>query len=132
MEHKREDILRSVLEGVTFNLNIILDVFKQYGDINEVTVIGGGAKGAVWRQIMADVYNVNILKPNHLEEATSMGAAVTAGVGAGLYKDFNIISKFINIESVHEPNTQNHKEYSKSIHLFDECYKSLVNVFDKF
>lgn len=131
MEHKREDILRSVLEGVTLNLNVILKVFKQHADIKDMIVIGGGAKGKVWRQIMADVYNVNILKPDYLEEATSMGAAVTGGVGVGLFKDFDVINNFINIDDVQKPIESNNAKYGQLAPIFDECYYSLVNVYEK-
>lgn len=131
MEHQRKDILRSVLEGVTFNLNVILNVFKQYVDINEVIVIGGGAKGKVWRQIMADIYNLSILTPNYLEEATSMGAAVTGGVGVGVFKDFEVINKFIKIDSVEKPIESNSSVYRELAPIFDECYHSLVNVYEK-
>lgn len=131
MEHKRADILRSVLEGVTFNLNIILQVFKEYCLIDRLTVIGGGAKGRIWRQIMADIYNIYIEKPDYLEEATSMGAAITGGVGTGQFKDFDVINKFVNIESVHEPDTNNRRKYDKLKPIFDECYYALGSVYDK-
>ena len=131
MEHKRNDILRSVLEGVTLNLNVILNVFKQYTEINEMVVIGGGAKSQVWRQMMADVYSLKILKPNYLEEATSMGAAITGGVGVGVFKDFDVISKFLDIESAQEPIESNSKKYKELMPIFDECYYSLVNVYEK-
>lgn len=131
MEHKREDVLRSVLEGVTFNLNIILDVFKQFSSINSITVIGGGAKGRIWRQIMADIYKVSIEKPDYLEEATSMGAAVTGGVGVGEFKDFDVIDRFVKIESVQKPDENSSSQYDRLKPIFDECYYALVNVYDK-
>lgn len=129
--HKREDMLRSVLEGVAFNLNVILDIFRQHCAIHELAVIGGGAKGRVWRQIMADVFNARILKPNHLEEATSMGAAVTGGVGAGIFKDFEVIGKFIQIDEVQEPIEANQTRYGRMAPVFDQCYNSLVDVYEK-
>ena len=67
MENERKDMLRSVLEGVTMNLGIILEILRQHIDISEILVIGGGAKGPVWRQMMADVYNAKIKVPCLLE-----------------------------------------------------------------
>ncbi len=130
-QHRREDMLRAVLEGVTMNLNIILDVFKEYYDVSELIVIGGGAKGDVWRQIMADVYNTRILTPNYLEEATSMGAAVTGGVGTGIFKDFTVIKKFIQIKDINEPSKENHLRYKKLIPVFDESYYALTSIYEK-
>ena len=111
------------------NLSIVLDVLRQQVDVEEILVIGGGAKGAVWRQIMADIYNARILVPRLLEEATSMGAAVTGGVGAGLFKDFSAIEKFIDIEYVHMPRKENFEVYAEMKKIFDSCYFALKDVF---
>lgn len=130
-ENTRGDIMRSVLEGVTMNLSICLDVLRTQVDIDELFVIGGGAKGAVWRQIMADVYNARIKVPSVLEEAGSMGAAVTGGVGAGIFKDFSAIDKFIDVNSVHTPDPNAVAQYAPVKELFDECYFALNDVFKK-
>lgn len=130
-ENQRGDMLRSVLEGVTINLSIILEILRNQVEINEMLVIGGGAKGAIWRQIMADVYNAKIIAPTVLEEAGSMGAAVTGGVGVGLYKDFDIIDKFIEINAVHTPDPQNVEAYLPVKERFDDCYFALKDVFAK-
>ena len=62
---------------------------------------------------MADIYNARILVPRLLEEATCTGAAVTGGVGAGLFKDFSAIEKFIDIEYVHMPRKENFEVYAE-------------------
>ncbi|MBD3304789.1 xylulokinase [candidate division KSB3 bacterium] len=131
LEHTRADVFRSVLEGVAFNLGIILDILrKDVPDISEITVIGGGAKGEVWRQILADIWNVTIRKPNYLEEATSMGAAIIGGVGAGIFENFDVIDRFIKIDSVQEPIPENVDKYQSLKPIFDKCYHSLVDVYD--
>jgi len=132
MENKREDILRSVLEGVTMNLSIILDVLRKHVDIQEMLVIGGGAKGNVWRQMMADCYNARILSPKLLDEATSMGAAVTGGVGAGVFKDFSVIEKFIEIRHENNPVPEHVKQYGELKPYFEDCYRALCGVFEKY
>lgn len=131
VEHKREDMIRSVLEGIAMNLNVILDVFKQVVPIQEIIVIGGGAKGRIWRQIMADIYGIKVLKLNYLEEATSMGAAVTGGVGAGLYKDFSVIDQYIQVVEEQAPDAVNHLKYQQIMPIFEESYASLVSVYDQ-
>ncbi len=130
LEHTREDILRSTLEGVSMNLSIILDIFREQVAIDDIVVIGGGAKGEIWREIMADVYNANIQKPNFLEEATSMGAAIIGGVGAGVFKDFDVSERFITIESTQKPDAERQKAYQKIKPIFEKCYHSLVDVYD--
>ncbi|MFV0529091.1 MAG: xylulokinase [Lachnospiraceae bacterium] len=130
-ENTRNDLLRSVLEGVTMNLSIVLDILRQQTKIDEIMVLGGGAKGAIWRQMMADIYNARIQVPTLLEEAGSMGAAVTGGVGCGLFKDFSVIDRFIEIQSVHEPDMQAVQAYTPVKEMFDECYFALKGFYQK-
>ncbi|MDD3794380.1 MAG: xylulokinase [Lachnospiraceae bacterium] len=130
-ETARADMLRSVLEGVTMNLAIVLDILKTQVEIDEIMVVGGGAKGRVWRQIMADVYNTKIVVPTVLEEAGSMGAAVIGGVGAGIYKDFKAIDNFLEVADVQEPDPAAVKAYGPVRELFDDCYYALEKVFPK-
>jgi xylulokinase len=130
-ENTRGDMLRSVLEGVTMNLSIVLEILRKQVNIEEILVIGGGAKGAVWRQIMADIYDAKVIVPTLLEEAGSMGAAITGGVGAGLFKDFHVIDKFLEINSIHMPNEEAVKAYQPVKELFDDCYFALKDVFKK-
>lgn len=125
------DISRSVLEGVTMNLAIILDVLRSQNQIDEIVVLGGGAKGEVWRQMMADIFQARITVPSLLDEAGSMGAAVNGGVGAGIFKDFQAIDRFLKINSIHVPDPQSVKEYLPVRELFDECYFALKEVFKK-
>ena len=130
-ETTRSDMLRSVLEGVAMNLAIVLDILKTQVKIDEIMVVGGGAKGAVWRQIMADIYNTRITVPAVLEEAGSMGAAVIGGVGTGIYEDFTAIDRFLEIQAVHEPDPEAVKAYKPMRQLFDDCYFALEPVFSK-
>lgn len=131
METRREDIFRSVVEGIMFNMYSILECFKEHHAVEEMTVIGGGASSPLWRQVMADVYGAPILKPNYLEEATSMGAAVTAGVGIGVFEDFNVINKFIKIEDTILPIHENREVYAKMHPIFEQSYHALREVYEK-
>jgi xylulokinase len=131
MESKREDMFRSVVEGIIFNLNTILEAFKDHVAIKEVLVIGGGAQSTVWRQMMADIYGIPILKPNYLEEATAMGAAITAGVGAGIFENFEAIYSFLKIEDRLEPITENKEKYKKVYPVFETCYHALMGAYDE-
>ncbi len=128
-ETTRADMLRSVLEGVSMNLAIVLDILRTQVPIDEIMVVGGGAKGRVWRQIMADVYDTRITVPTVLEEAGSMGACVIAGVGAGIYKDFGAIDRFLKIEDVQEPDPAAVAVYKERRVVFDKCYDALTDVF---
>ncbi len=133
MTHTRGDIVRSVLEGVSMNLAVILGIFREQGmRVDRLSVIGGGAKGALWRQIMADIYDVEIDLPNYLEEATSIGAAIIAGVGSGIYKDFSVVNNFFHIVDTVKPNPANAAVYCSRKKLFDHVYSALEPLFPEF
>lgn len=130
IQHKQKHLLRAVMEGVTFNLKMILDSLNEQGaQLGDMTMIGGGAKGEIWRQIMADIYQKKILIPNYLDQATSMGAALTGGVGVGLYEDFDFVHEMINIEEQIKPNEDNFKTYDELYKIFKESYNSLEKIF---
>lgn len=113
------------------NLSLILDVLRLQTPVSQIMVLGGGAKGAVWRQMMADIFNTEITVPALLDEAGAMGAAVNAGVGAGIFEDFSAIDRFLDIRSVHLPDKQAAADYLPVKELFNDCYDALRNVFQK-
>jgi xylulokinase len=130
--HTRADMIRATLEGIAFNLRTILQSFlDSNAQINEMILIGGGAKGRLWRQIIADIFGLPTLQPRLLEEATSLGAAVAGGVGVGLYKDFSVVNKCIEIIDRHQPNPSAQAIYERLYPVFLKSYEALVPVFDE-
>lgn len=129
MEHTRGDMLRACVEGILMNLCVILDVFRTEVDIQSLNVIGGLAKGDPVRRALADIYGVRANRLNWLDEATSMGAAVAAGVGAGVLEDFTAIDRFIQVDDVVEPDWENHKKYGELKKMFDESYFALLETY---
>jgi xylulokinase len=128
---RREDMLRAVLEGIAMNLGIIVNIFRGHLPIDAMTVIGGGARSQVWRQIMADVYDCPVQSLNFLEEATSMGAAVIGGVAAGVFPDFEVIHRFVRVDRTATPNAQSREVYRKLMLVFEHAYRSLVDVYEE-
>jgi len=129
--HSAADMIRSVLEGVGFNLKVILDVFRATGGFEEIIAIGGGARNRIWLQILADIWNARILVPRYVEDATSMGAALGAGVGIGLFESFASLKSLNPVEHVIEPDQGRHAQYSRLYPVFNEAYHSLVSVYAK-
>jgi xylulokinase len=125
MEHERCDYVRAVLEGIAMNLDIILDAQKERTQITELVLTGGGAKGDVPAQILADVLGVSLHRLDHVEEATSIAAAVIAGVGVGVFEDFTVIQRFINQVDTFVPNPKNQTVYVKQKHCFETGYQCL-------
>ena len=84
--HTRGHLVRAVIEGVTFGMGQILDLMRGIGvRVDRVRLGGGGARSALWRQLQADVYGCPVAVTN-TEEGPAYGAALLAGVGAGVWK----------------------------------------------
>jgi xylulokinase len=85
LRHQKPHLTRAVMEGVTYGLRDSLELIRALGlAIEQVRVSGGGARSPLWRQILADVFNTEIVTVNATEGA-AYGAALLAGVGAGIY-----------------------------------------------
>jgi xylulokinase len=90
VRHSLSHMTRSVLEGVAFGLRDSMELVKGagLGTIRQVRVSGGGSRSALWRQILADVMDCELVTVN-ITEGASYGAALLAGVGAGLWASVN-------------------------------------------
>jgi xylulokinase len=83
--HTRGHIVRAVLEGVAFSLRDSFTIFGEIGaPIGRVRLGGGGARSPLWRQIQADVYG-HAVETVPADEGSAYGAAILAGVGAGVW-----------------------------------------------
>lgn len=130
LSHTRADMLRAVLEGVAFNLRIILDAFRRQGvAIDALRVIGGGAKGALWRQVLADVLGTPVERLALLEEATSLGAAVAGAVAVGLLPGFAAARDIVRVRDVHRPDPRAGEVYERQYAIFKDAYEALVPVY---
>ena len=131
IRHTRAHMYRAVLEGITMNLRVILDAFREQGsEINAMPLIGGGASGRIWNQIMADIYGIPVQRLAILEEATSMGAALVGGVGVGLYPDFSMIETMNDVAATVMPDEQARATYDKMYPIFNQLYEALAPVYD--
>lgn len=126
----KPQMARAVLEGVGYNLKIILDALDAFSPIGALTMIGGGAKGALWLQILADIWQRPLQLPAYREEATSLGAAVCGGVGVGIYPDFRVVEQLNPIQKTVLPNVENAARYQELLKLFDASYEALLPVYD--
>jgi xylulokinase len=125
------DLVRSVLEGVGFNLRVILEAIRASGEYREIIAIGGGARNERWLQILADIWDANILVPRYVEDATSMGAALCGGVGVGAIEGFGAAHRFNPVERVIAPDPKHHAHYEKLYPLFNRVYESLTALYSE-
>lgn len=129
--HTREDIVRAVFEGPIFNLRVIIDLFKSQGiSAKQICAIGGAIESDFICSLMADIYQMELVRPVMLEEATSFGAAVAGGIGVGLIKDFSEVKNMIKIRDRIQPDSNKSEKYMQVYPIFKRAYHALVDIFD--
>lgn len=128
--HEKADYVRAVVEGIAMNLELILAAYRKTLTGKELIFTGGGAKGDVVAQILANVLDATLTRPNHVEEATSIAAAVIAGVGIGVYDDFSAVEKYLTMQDTIKPNPNLSGIYEPLKKVFDKAYYCLEPLFD--
>jgi xylulokinase len=132
MPDSRPELARAVLEGVAFNLRHILDILRSQGiEVEAMRLIGGGGKSPLWRQILADVYDLPIVQVTLAAEATALGAAIAGGVGVGLYPDFSVANELVPVIEAEKPNPQTRVRYEALYELFKESYTVLEPIYER-
>jgi xylulokinase len=125
LHHDRTHLARAILEGCAFALRDIVDRFEAMGlGGEELRVVGGGARSALWLQIKADVtgHPVRAVRGDH---ATSAGAAMLAGVAAGFFADLAEAASRV-VRLAEEPVCPR----SETAELYEEAYRAYRRLFD--
>ena len=130
-DHTREHLLRAVYEGVAYNLRWMVEIVEQiFGfPLPVLRVIGGGARGAPWMQIIADVTGRRVETVANPQEAGAVGAALLAGIGLGLYPDFAALKKVVRVEHEFEPQAGNAEVYDVLYRAYRRIYSSLRGLY---
>jgi len=130
-EHTREHLLRAMYEGVAYNLRWMIELVEKefHYPLPVLRVIGGGARGEPWMQIIADVTGRRVEAVSHPLEAGAVGAAMTAAVGLGLYPNFASIKKVVKVERVFEPQACNGECYDGLFQAYKRLYRCLQGLY---
>jgi len=131
LRHGKAHMARAVLEGVTFSLRECLDLLCGLGQsCTRVRVSGGGSRSALWRQMMADVFGVEIVEVN-VTQGAAYGAALLAGVGTGIYANAEQACE----RTVHETGSTtpgpNAGGYAESYERYRALYPALAPEFKR-
>ncbi len=132
VRHTKAHMTRAVLEGVAFGLRDSFELMKGVGlsDIRQVRVSGGGARSPIWRQILADVLNSELATVNTTEGA-AYGAALLAGVGAGVWPDVDAACQAaIAVTGSTQPNAAAAAQYEVAYANYRALYPALKPTFD--
>lgn len=122
----RSHFARAILEGVAFGLRDSFEILKEMGlPITQVRASGGGARSAVWRQILADVTGYDHLTIN-VDEGPAFGVALLAGVGTGVWQSVpEACHSTIEVVSNTRANAESHQLYEPYYGLYRQLYKHL-------
>ena len=134
--HKRADMLRAVMEGVSFSLLDCWNILQEMNiKVKDMMACGGGSKSPLWRQMLANMYGCPV-KVGGEGGGAVLGAAILAGVAAGIYEDVpTACRRFVGTASVCQPKPDAHEYYGKVHKLYNklynqlkECYKDLASL----
>jgi xylulokinase len=126
----RRDMIRSLLEGVTFGMRDALEIMKEMGiAIKEVRASGGGSRSAFWRQLQADIYGTPLVLTN-ATEGPAYGVALLAGVGTGVWNSVEEACKgSIKKTEKIAPNKKAAKAYGPIYSTYRKLYFDLKDRF---
>ena len=124
--HTKRDMLRAVLEGVTYSLRDCVEVFREMGiSVDDMMACGGGGTSPLWRSMLADLYNCPV-KTVASKEGPSLGVAILASVGAGIYGSVpEACDVIVKTDKTQNPQAENVPVYESYYQLYREIYPAL-------
>jgi len=124
--HKKGHFVRALVESIAFMLRENVELLRELGvRVEKIKSLGGAAKSDFWLQVKSDVLNLPVELPK-CNEASSLGAAILAGVGAGIYKDVDEAVKVAApIKKTFKPQTENVSEYQQIYENYLDLYGKL-------
>lgn len=132
-EHTREHMLRSVYEGIGYNLRWILENFKKDYKFSctGFRIIGGGALDDGWMQIIADITGVEFSVIKNPRAAGAVGVAIVALIGLGHIQDFEKTNEIVNVSKRFVPKQKNRAIYNEMFRTYKRIYYSLAKTYAK-
>lgn len=129
LQATRAQIFRAMMEGIAYGMKDIMDTFaRQKCQVSRVIACGGAIHSKLFMQIYADVIGQPIYL-TRVPEASLLGAAVAAAVGAGLYPGLTEASRAMTqITGVYKPDMQRHQEYQFYVRKYQETYQQLKGI----
>lgn len=138
LHHKKEHMIRAVLEGVILNLySVLLALQEVIGVPTKIQATGGFARSELWRQMMADIFNQEVVVPESFE-SSCLGAIVLGMYALGEIEDFSIMSELVGSTHAHQPIENNVKIYEDLTPIYirvsrrlEEEYSSITHFQEK-
>ena len=121
LSHHRNDLLRSVLEGVAFNMKTALLAIERYGNLSEkILIVGGGAQSALWMQIFSDVFQRVIVTNTAAQNTAALGAAFLCAIAQTGSLPQKMDLRSAGLQTEYFPNPKNQSIYEKAYQQFEK------------
>lgn len=129
MHHTKGHFSRAVMEGISYSMRDCLEEIKaQNINVSEYRIIGGGAKGKLWRQILADILAMPLTIT--LDNDSSLGSAMLAGVATGMFADFkDSVDKCVVVSAEVTPIPENVEIYEQGFKSYRAIQKAMAEVY---
>lgn len=123
LDHTREDMVRAVYEGVAQELNLCVRVLRDNGiKADDIILSGGGMRAKAFREIFPSVFGARARLHLNPLEATGQGAAIAAGVGVGIWKNFADAARTVKTGEMCLPDEEMRKVYVRQEEIFGRLY----------
>lgn len=125
MNHHKEHMIRSVLEGVIYNMyTVLLAMEEQIGRPHRILATGGFARSSLWRQMMADIFDQEVIVPESIE-SSCLGAVVLGLYATGRVDSFDVVFEMIGSTHQHNPIQEHTRVYQQLLPIYISVYRSL-------
>jgi len=130
--HKKRDMIRAVMEGVSYSLRDCVEVMREMEiSVTDMMACGGGGSSPLWRQMLADLYDCPV-KTTQNKEGPALGVALLAAVGAGIYSSVPEACKAVILpDKVQNPIEENSREYERVYAVYRKLYPAMKSCFDE-
>ena len=118
----KADIAQAIMEGITYEMYDIIRMNEEYTEIKNIRLCGGVINSPYWCQMFADVLNKPV-EITEVPEIGALGAAMCAGIGAGIFKDcLDAVKKCVKVAKVYKPDSERTAEYRKAFDVWERYY----------
>jgi xylulokinase len=129
LSHSKADLSRAIFEGITYEARLIVESLEESGiPISQLVVTGGGARSPFWLQLKADILRKRIVVPA-VTEASLLGAALLAGVGAGVFRDLETaVDRCVAERALYEPDPRLAPVYERMFAIYRDVYPAVIGL----
>lgn len=132
LSHKKEHLIRASLEGVIYNLYSVFLALTEVmdGPVTSIKATGGFARSKVWRQMLADIFDQDVIVPESFE-SSCLGACLLGLYALGEIDSFDVVEELIGETHKHEPNPDSVEVYRKLMPIFISIARTLETEYEK-